>query len=239
MIIIPAIDIKDGAVVRLLQGKFNEATIYSRKPEEVAHKWEAQGAKIIHVVDLDGAKAGKVVNYALFEKIIKAVKIPIQVGGGIRYKEDIQRLMASGVKKVVVGTKAVEDKSFIQDIISRWPDNILVSIDASSGRVAEKGWQAVTTKKTEDLAQEMQEIGVKQLVFTDISRDGTLIGPNIPEIKKLLSMISIPLLVAGGISNLQDILKLKALERDGLTGVIVGKALYEGTLDLIEALKIC
>jgi phosphoribosylformimino-5-aminoimidazole carboxamide ribotide isomerase len=239
MIIIPAIDIKDGAVVRLLQGKFNESTIYSHKPEEVAHKWEAQGAKLIHVVDLDGAKAGKVVNYALFEKIIKAVKIPIQVGGGIRYKEDIQRLMALGAKKVVVGTKAVEDKSFIQDIISRWSDNILVSIDASSGRVAEKGWQAVTTKKTVDLAREMQEIGVKELVFTDISRDGTLMGPNIPEIKKLLSMISIPLLVAGGVSNLQDIIKLKELEKDGFRGVIVGKALYEGTLDLIEALKVC
>lgn len=239
MIIIPAVDIQDGLVVRLTQGKFNEATIYSRKPEEAAKNWESLGAKLIHTVDLDGAKIGEVKNWESIEKVIKSVKIPVQVGGGIRKKEDIERLFEIGAKRVVLGTKAVSDKAFVEEVVSIWPDGILVSIDVSAGKVAEKGWQAVTTKKTEDLVKEMQDVGIKQLVFTDISRDGTLVGPNIAEIQKLLSIISIPLIVAGGISSLEDLKKLKALEADGLAGVIIGKALYEGTIDFKEALKLC
>ena len=190
-------------------------------------------------MDLDGARAGEVTNWEAIEKVIKSVKVAVQVGGGIRKKEDIERLFALGAKRVVIGTKAISDKSFVEEVVSIWQERILVSIDAAAGRVAEKGWQAVTTKKTEDLVKEMQEIGVKQLVFTDISRDGTLTGPNLPEIKKLLSLISIPLIVAGGISSMEDLQKLKELEKDGLSGVIIGKALYEGAIEFDEAIKLC
>lgn len=239
MIIIPAIDIKDGLVVRLTQGKFNEATFYSREPEAVAKKWESAGARLIHVVDLDGAQTGEVKNWEVIEKIIKAISIPIQIGGGIRHKEDIQRLFTMGAKRVVLGTKAVEDKVFIQQIIEKWQENILVSIDTASGKVAEKGWVTVTSKTPEVLAKEMQSIGLKQLVFTDIARDGTLAGPSLERIKKILAVISIPLIVAGGIASITDIQKLLPLEKDGLSGIIIGKALYEGTIDLAEALRLC
>lgn len=239
MIIIPAIDIKDGFVVRLIQGKFNEATIYSRDPESVAKKWEAEGARLVHVVDLDGAQTGEIKNWQVIEKIIKAINIPVQIGGGVRHQEDIERLFTLGAKRVVLGTKAVEDQGFIQQVIAKWQENILISIDTASGKVAEKGWITVISKTPEELAGEMQAVGVKQLVFTDIARDGTLAGPNLEKIKKILSVISIPLIVAGGISSLADIEKLLPLEKDGLSGIIVGKALYEGTIDLAEALRLC
>jgi phosphoribosylformimino-5-aminoimidazole carboxamide ribotide isomerase len=239
MIIIPAIDIKDGLVVRLTQGKFNEATIYSRDPEAVAKKWEAEGARLVHVVDLDGAQAGEIKNWPVIEKIIKAVGIRVQVGGGIRHEEDIQRLFELGAKRVVLGTKAVEDKEFIQRVAARWQENVLISIDTSSGKVAQKGWTSISTKTPEDLDREMQEVGVRQLVFTDIARDGTMAGPNLERIKKILAVISIPLIVAGGISSLGDIKKLLPLRPDGLAGIIVGKALYEGSIDLQEAIKLC
>lgn len=226
-------------MVRLVQGKFKEATIYSRKPEEIARKWQADGAILIHVVDLDGAQSGMIRNWPAIESIVRAVKIRVQIGGGIRSEEDIRRLLEMGVGRVVLGTKAVEDKDFIRKTISRWPENILVSIDVSAGRVAQKGWASVSSQRPEELAKEMQEAGVRQLVFTDISRDGTLAGVNIPKIEKLLEVISVPLIVAGGISSLQDLIKLKALEPKGLKAVIVGKALYEGKLDLKEAIAVC
>jgi len=239
MIIIPAVDIQGGKVVRLTQGKFNEATIYFPNPEEAAQKWETLGAQRIHVVDLDGAKTGEIKNWDSIERVIKSVKIPVQVGGGIRKKEDVEKLLGLGAKYIVIGTKAVSDKVFVQQIVSQWQGQVFVSIDTSHGAVLEKGWLEVTTKKTGDLAKEMQDIGVKQVVFTDISRDGTLAGPNLPEIKRLLSIINIPLIVAGGVSTIDDLRKLKELEKDGLAGVIIGKALYEGKIDFQEALKLC
>ncbi|MFZ5801021.1 MAG: 1-(5-phosphoribosyl)-5-[(5-phosphoribosylamino)methylideneamino]imidazole-4-carboxamide isomerase [Candidatus Omnitrophota bacterium] len=239
MIVIPAVDIQDGKVVRLVQGKFKEATIYSHKPEEVARKWESDGAILLHVVDLDGAQSGAIKNWTAIASIVKAVKIRVQIGGGVRSAEDIRRLLELGVGRVVLGTKAVEDREFIRKAVSLWPENILVSIDVSAGRVAQKGWAAVSSQRPEALAKEMQEIGVRQMVFTDIARDGTLAGVNIPRIEKMLEAISAPLIVAGGIASLQDLIKLKALEPKGLKGVIVGKALYEGKLDLKEAIAVC
>jgi len=239
MIIFPAIDIQNGNVVRLKQGKFDCVTEYGNDPAAVAAHWEELGAEWLHVVDLDGAKTGTLTNWTVIAAILKTVTIPIEVGGGIRSENDISRLIDMGVSRVILGTRAIGQPDFLKKVINRWPDQIAVSIDASNGLVTKLGWTEKTDIKAIDFAKELQGFGLKYLIFTDIARDGMLTGPNFQRLKEILAAVTIPVIASGGVSNLEDIKKLAAFEKKGLMGVITGKALYEGTLDLKEALKLC
>ncbi len=239
MIIIPAIDIKDGKVVRLSQGKFQEVTIYSADPIGVAKKWEATGASWLHVVDLDGAEKGEIKNFDIIAEIAKSVKIPVQMGGGIRSIADIEKLLSAGVGRVILGTKVIEDKSFLKKILDQWSNRVVVSLDCSRGIVAQKGWTSLSTLKATDFAKELEAIGVSCLIYTDIARDGTLKGPNVKSIQEILAAVNIPVIASGGVSALEDIAKLKNLNAYNLMGVIIGKAIYEGRLYLKDAIDLC
>ncbi len=238
MIIIPAVDIKGGKVVRLSQGKFNEITVYSHDPVAEAKRWEMLGAKKLHVVDLDGAEKGEMKNLNIIIQIANAVKIPVEMGGGIRTETDIENLLTHGISQVVMGTKVIEDREFLKRILQKWDDKIIVSIDSSRGKVTQHGWTSVSNLNANDFAKELQGLGVKTLIYTDIARDGTLSGPNIKSIKEILGAVEIPVIASGGIAQIEDIEELKTLETDGLAGVIVGKALYENRFDLADALLI-
>ncbi|MCK5579770.1 MAG: 1-(5-phosphoribosyl)-5-[(5-phosphoribosylamino)methylideneamino]imidazole-4-carboxamide isomerase [Candidatus Omnitrophica bacterium] len=239
MILFPAIDIKSGKVVRLKQGLFNKVTEYSDNPAEVAQKWENQGAQWIHVVDLDGAKSGKVKNLSIIAKVAQSVDIPIQMGGGVRTKEDIRELFAAGVGRVILGTKAVEDREFLKELVAQWPQRIAVSVDCSNGMVTQKGWTQVTEINAIDFVTELEDLGLRCLIYTDIKRDGMLTGPNFEALEELLSSTGVPVIASGGIAKLEDVQKLAELESMGVIGAITGKAIYEGTLDFKEALKVC
>ena len=239
MIIFPAIDIKDGKVVRLLQGRFDDVTKYSDNPVTVAQTWADKGAQWLHIVDLDGAKDEKISNLSVISEIAHNVNIPIEMGGGIRTKEDIINLLNAGVSRVILGTKVVEDCEFLKEILSIWPEQIAVSLDCKNGMVAKKGWTSVTDLKAVDFAKELEQLGLKYLVYTDIKRDGMLTGPDIEGLKSILEAVNIPIIASGGISSIEDIKKLLELKNSGLLGAITGKALYEGTLDLESALKLC
>ena len=239
MIVIPAIDLKDGKVVRLSQGKFNEVTIYSENPVETAKHWQAAGAKLLHVVDLDGAEHGEMKNFSFIEKIMKTVEVPVQVGGGIRTRADIEKLFAAGAARVILGTKVIEDRNFFKEILAQWQDKIVVSLDCSRGIVTQKGWTAVSKLKGTDFAKELQRLGLKQIIYTDVARDGMLMGPNMNAIREILQAVQIPVIASGGVSQLDDIINLKTLSSSGLCGVIVGKALYERRLYLKDAIDIC
>ncbi|MCX5712965.1 MAG: 1-(5-phosphoribosyl)-5-[(5-phosphoribosylamino)methylideneamino]imidazole-4-carboxamide isomerase [Candidatus Omnitrophica bacterium] len=238
MLIIPAIDIIDGCVVRLFQGKFNQKTSYSRDPLKTAKHWARQGAELIHVVDLDGAISGKAKNIALIKKMAAELEIPIEVGGGIRNMATIEELLDSKVKRVVLGTKAIEDPEFLKKAFSKFKNKVMVSADVNAGKLVIKGWQV--SYKRSDLGaflKNIKAIGMKELIFTDTSKDGTLKGPNIKDLKNMLKTTGLKIISSGGISSLEDIYKLKMLEINGLSGVIIGKALYEGKFSLKEALK--
>lgn len=238
MIAIPAIDIRGGKVVRLSQGKFSAETVYSDLPVEMAKKWEAAGAEMIHVVDLDGAMEGKPANLDLVRMIAKAVKPKIELGGGIRDEASIQKALDAGVSKIVIGTKAL-DQGFLETVVRKFGASIVVGIDACEGFVCTKGW-VVTTKETAiDLAKQVESAGVKTINYTDISKDGMLAGPNIDSVVKLLEATRSDVVLAGGISGINDVRRLKALPGRGLKGVIIGKALYEGRIDLKEAIEAC
>jgi phosphoribosylformimino-5-aminoimidazole carboxamide ribotide isomerase len=240
MIVFPAIDIKGGKVVRLAQGKFEYVTQYSEDPVTMAQKWASLGAQWLHVVDLDGAQTGEMKNFSIIAKIVKSVKIPVQVGGGIRKESLIDDLIQSAkVRRIVLGTKAVEDPAFLRNVIAKHHDQIAVSLDCSNGFVTDRGWTAKTTIKATDLVKELQQLGLRCLIYTDIARDGMLSGPNYPGIEEMLAVAHIPLIASGGIASLDDIHKLKALTSKGLIGAITGKAIYEGKLDFKEAVRIC
>jgi len=239
MIVIPAIDIKDSKVVRLHQGKFDEVTEYSEDPVAVAQKWEAEGAQRLHVVDLDGALSGKIQNFNIIAKITKSVKIPVQVGGGIRSKADIDGLFATGVSWAILGTKIVEDTGFLKTVLNAYGEKIIVSLDCSNGIVAQRGWTSVSSLKGTDFARSLEQAGLKCLVYTDIARDGTLKGPNIEGLKEILNTVKIDVIASGGISGIEDIKKLNALKSDQLIGAITGKAIYDGRLNLKEAVSLC
>ncbi len=241
MIIFPAIDIKDGKVVRLIQGRFNEVTEYSDDPVQMARHWEKQGAQWLHVVDLDGAQTGQMKNFDVICEIVKKVEIPIQVGGGIRELKDIENLIFKAkVSRLILGTRAIEDKVFFEKIVPFKATKIAVSLDCSNGMVAQRGWTTVSDKKAVDFAKELEASGLHCLIYTDISRDGMLTGPNIDELKKILDAAKgTDVIASGGVSSLDDIQKLLDLKRDNLIGVIVGKALYEKKFDLKEAIKLC
>jgi len=238
MIIIPAIDLKDGCVVRLFQGKLDEKKVYSKDPIKTAKHWARQGAQLIHIVDLDGASTGTPINLGIVEAIAKEVPVPLEFGGGVRKIETIKRVLDSGISRVVLGTKAAQDSDFLIEAFKKFRNKIIVSIDAKDGKVLIKGWQeSYASLDALVLAKDIKEIGFKEVIYTDVSKDGTLTGPNIKAIKTLIKETKLNVIASGGISCLEDIKKLKTLEKSGVTGIIVGKALYEGKFTLTEALK--
>jgi phosphoribosylformimino-5-aminoimidazole carboxamide ribotide isomerase len=231
MLIYPAIDIKSGKCVRLTQGVKEAETVYFDQPWEVARLFQEQGAKRLHVIDLDGAFEGESRNLPAIEKIIRSVTIPVQTGGGIRSLQRLEQLFGAGVWRCILGTKAMEDSAMLQEALDRYGDKIVVSVDAKDGLVAVEGWTKVGTREAVDFSLELESMGLKTLVYTDISRDGMMQGPNLPAIRKLREAVSLEMIASGGVSCLQDLINLKAA---GVEGAIVGKALYEGAFTLPE-----
>ena len=238
MLIIPAIDIKEGRCVRLTEGQFEDVEIFSDDPVAVAVKWANKGAMMLHVVDLDGARYGKLTNISLLEQIIKKVNIPVQTGGGIRNYRDVKNLINLGASRVILGTILWKDKSLAKRLFEDFSEKIIAGIDAREGHIAVEGWQNITSVDALDFAKEMERLGARRIIYTDIKRDGTLIGPNISNIEEIVKNVNIPLICSGGITSLGDIEKLKRLEDLGLEGIIIGKALYKGRIILEEALKV-
>ena len=238
MKVIPAIDIRGGKVVRLLQGDYAKETVYSDLPVDIAKKWESCGAKIIHIVDLDGALEGKLKNIETVRQIADEVEADIELGGGIRDEATIENVLAAGVDRVVLGTSAL-DEGFVKRMGWRFGEKIIVGIDAKDGIVRTKGWIQKTNFLAVDFVKRLEDTGIGGIIYTDISRDGMLEGPNIAELEAMLKATSIGIVASGGVSTLEDITELKALESRGLVGVIIGKALYEGKIDLTEAIQLC
>jgi len=238
MLIIPAIDLRNGKVVRLLQGKFDQEKVYSSDPVKVANHWVRQGAKFLHIVDLDGASSGAPKNLVVLKKILSEVDIPLEFGGGVRSIEVISELLSLGVQRVVLGTRAVNDAQFLKKTWKKFGEKIIVSIDAKGAKVFTQGWNKTASKTILDFAQELKEVGFKQLIYTDITKDGALVGPNILGIKELMRRSGLNVIASGGVASLKDLLKLKKLQKNGLSGVIIGKALYEGKFTLAEALRL-
>lgn len=236
MIVIPAIDLKNGKCVRLLQGKKDKVTIYSDNPSKTALKWESYGAKLLHIVDLDGAFTGIQKNLDAIIAIRRSVRIPIQVGGGIRRIGNVINLLSAGIERIILGTAAIEDTEFLTECCRKYPGRILVGIDAKDGMVAIKGWEEVTSVRAKDLARRLELLGVTGIIYTDINRDGMLIGPNIEATREMVQSIAIPVIASGGVASIEDIKKL--LEIKNLWGVITGKALYSNTLSLKEAIQL-
>jgi len=238
MIIIPAVDIKQGKCVRLLQGRMEDTTLYSDNPVSMAKKWEVCGAELIHVIDLDGAFAKQVKNFQTIQDILSNIKVPIQVGGGIRDLKTIEMYVEAGVSKVIIGSVALYDPELVKEACKNFQGQIVVGIDARNGMVAVEGWSKTSKTRAVDLAKEFESCGVAAINFTDIHRDGMQTGPNIEETAALAEAVSIPIVASGGVSTIEDIKNLLRVENKGVTGVITGRALYEGTLDLKEAIRI-
>ena len=237
MDVIPAIDLLEGRCVRLYQGDYARSQVYNDNPTEVARQWVEQGATRLHVVDLDGAKAGKPVNTKAIEAIVQAVPVPVQVGGGLRDRDGVAQMINIGVQQVILGTAAVEDHPLVEQLCEEFPGKIVVGIDARNGWVATHGWLETSEVAATELAQQMAELGVATIIYTDIHRDGTLIGPNLDALRELAGSISIPVIASGGVSSITDLLSLLALEPLGVRSVIVGRALYTGDVSLKEAVQ--
>ena len=232
----PAIDIKDGQCVRLRQGAFKDITIYSDAPEKVAAHWQEKGASFLHLVDLDGALAGYSVNEEVIRRIADTVSIPIEIGGGIRSKEAVERMLDLGVRRVIIGTKAAEHPEFLRDMVRTFGEEAIVAgVDAKDGMVAVEGWEKVSSLTASDLCLTMKEYGVRHIVYTDISRDGMLSGPNVEATRKLTEETGLDIIASGGVSCMED---LKCLHEAGIRGAIIGKALYENRIDLAEAVRL-
>jgi phosphoribosylformimino-5-aminoimidazole carboxamide ribotide isomerase len=238
MLMIPAVDLKNGRCVRLRQGRMDAETVYSDDPVAMAQRWADQGAAWLHVVDLDGAVEGEPRNLPVIEQIVKAVPIPVQVGGGIRTIERIERYLRLGVARVIIGTLAIEQPMVAADICRRFPGRIAVSLDTRDGMVALKGWQESAALDYLSVARQIEAWHPAVLIFTAIQRDGTLEGPDVPRLKELLTAVSMPVIVAGGIGDLEHLQSLVPLVAAGLDGVIIGKALYDGSVTLHQALAI-
>jgi phosphoribosylformimino-5-aminoimidazole carboxamide ribotide isomerase len=237
MLVIPAIDLKGGRCVRLRQGRMEEETIYSAEPAKVAQQWKAAGAEWIHVVDLDGAVAGTPVNIEAIKAIRDAVAIPLQLGGGIRDLAAVEKWLSQGIDRVILGTVATEDPFVVKEACRRYPGRIAVGIDSRAGEVMVQGWRARASRPAIALAKEMEGYGVAAIILTDISRDGVGGGVNLAQAKEVAQAIKTPLIVSGGVATLADIMAVKELAPYGVVGVITGRALYEGTLDLAEAIR--
>ncbi len=239
LLIIPAIDIKDGKCVRLRQGRMNDATIFSDDPVAMAKRWVDAGARRLHIVDLNGAHAGKPVNAVAIQAIRSTFPdVPVQVGGGIRDEDTIQAYIEMGVQFVILGTKAVNAPHFVSDVCAEFPGHIIVGLDAKDGKVAIDGWSKLSGHDVVDLAKKYQDDGVEAIVYTDIGRDGMMSGVNIEATVKLAEAITIPVIASGGITNLEDIRRLCEVGESGIVGAITGRAIYEGTLDFAAAQKL-
>ncbi len=233
MLIIPAIDIKDGKCVRLRQGRMDDVTVFSDDPVAMAKRWVEAGARRLHVVDLDGATSGKPVNAAVVGRIVEAFpQLPVQVGGGIRDEESAEAYLNAGVQWVIIGTKAASAPHFVSDLCAAWPKHIIVGLDAKDGKVAIDGWSKLSNHDVVDLAQHFERDGVEAIIYTDIGRDGMMQGVNLESTRALARAITIPVIASGGVSTLEDIRQLCAAAEDGIAGAIIGRALYEGGLEL-------
>lgn len=231
----PAIDLKNGQCVRLQQGLFDNVNVYSDSPAQMALHWESQGAHFLHLVDLDGALEGRWANREAVCAITQAVKIPVQLGGGVRSLSDIEERLDAGVYRVILGTKAVEEPSFVEEAIQKFGrEHIVVGIDAKNGLVATRGWETVSTVTALELCRTMEGLGAATVVYTDISRDGMLTGPNVEMTKKLSDAVTMDIIASGGVSGMRD---LEEIEAAGIHGAIIGKALYEKKIDLAEAVR--
>lgn len=238
MEVIPAIDLLGGHCVRLYQGDYQQSEIFNEDPVIVAKQWMDQGATRLHLVDLDGAKAGEQLNLKAIEAIVKAISpIPVQVGGGLRSYAAVSNLLGLGVQRAILGTVAVENPDLVGQLCEEFPGQIAVGIDARNGKVATRGWLETSEIMATDLAKRMEELGVATIIYTDIHRDGTLKGPNIPALREMAEQIDIPIVASGGVSSLTDLLSLLALEPMGVNSVIVGRALYTGDVSLKEAIQ--
>ena len=241
MLVIPAIDLKDGHCVRLQQGNMNAATVFSEDPVEMAKHWHEQGATRLHLVDLNGAFAGKPVNERAIKAIVEAIgsEVRLQLGGGIRDLDTIERYLDDGISWVIIGTAAVKNPGFLHDACNACPGQVIVGLDARDGKVATDGWSKMTKHDVIDLAQKFEGYGVEAIVYTDIGRDGMLSGVNVEATLNLARALTIPVIASGGIHTLDDIIKLKPLESEGIMGAIAGRSLYEGTLDFKAAVAAC
>lgn len=239
MLLIPAIDLKDGKCVRLRQGRMEDETIFANDPLEMAQKWVDAGARRLHLVDLNGAFAGKPVNADAIHRIAEAFPdVPIQVGGGIRDEDTVQAYLDAGVQYVIIGTKAVSAPHFVNDLCLEFPGHIIVGLDAKEGKVAIDGWSKLSHHSVVDMAQRFEVDGVEAIVFTDIGRDGMMKGVNLDSTVELANAISIPVIASGGVSTMDDLKAIAAKEGEGIMGTIIGRALYEGSIDLAEAQKL-
>ena len=238
MIIIPAVDIKKGRCVRLFQGRMDKETVFSDDPAAMAKRWEDEGAEIIHVIDLDGAIKKSPQNLNSISNIIDSVNAHIQVGGGIRDKKTVGLLLDVGAERVIIGTEAIKNPNFVKEACKAFPGRIIVGIDARDGFVAIEGWTKTTKTKAVDLAKQFEDCGVAVINFTDIHRDGMQTGPNIDETRRLAEAVSIPVVASGGVSTIEDIKNLLPLKEVGVVGIITGRALYSGSLNLKEAIEI-
>lgn len=234
MIIYPAIDMKDKQCVRLTQGSYDDMIIYESDPVKVAKNWEEKGAKILHLVDLDGARNGIRTNQPVVEEILKNISIPVQLGGGIRDSEGVETFLKLGVSSVIIGTAALKDKEWTKKMLEKYKDKIIISIDAYKGMIATDGWESISNIKALDLINELEDFGLKRIVYTDIEKDGMLSGPNFSMYKELKSNSKVEIIASGGITTMDDIKKLKILE---VYGAIIGKAIYNGNLRLEEVLN--
>ncbi len=237
MLLIPAIDLKDGHCVRLKQGDLNDATIFSEDPAAMAKHWVAQGARRLHLVDLNGAVAGRPKNESVIKAIVEAVggSIPVQLGGGIRDLDTIERYLDDGIAYIIIGTAAVKNPGFLHDACGAFPGQIIVGLDAREGKVATDGWSKLTGHEVIDLAKKFEGYGVEAIIYTDIGRDGMLTGINIDATLKLAKAVSVPVIASGGLSSIADVEALCAIEEEGIEGVICGRAIYSGDLDFKAA----
>jgi phosphoribosylformimino-5-aminoimidazole carboxamide ribotide isomerase len=238
VIIIPAIDLKDGRCVRLAQGDFKRVTVYSEDPVEIAKKWQENGAERIHVVDLDGSLAGSPQNNDVIQKIVEEIDVPIQVGGGIREIKTIETYIGIGVHWVILGTIALRNMRFVREACDAYSGRIILGIDANDGKVAVQGWTEQTSESAIDIARRYEGYGLAAIVYTDIKRDGMETGVNIEATRNLAQLVKIPVIASGGVSSMQDIERLREVEKYGISGVIIGKALYSGAISLKEAIKL-
>lgn len=239
MLLIPAIDIKNGQCVRLRQGRMDDFTVFSDDPVEVALRWVEQGARRLHIVDLDGAVAGEPVNAEVIRRILLAhPELPVQVGGGIRDEETVEAYLETGARFVIIGTKAVNEPHFISDLCAEFPGRVIVGLDARDGKIATEGWSKLSRHDVVDMARHFENDGVEAIIYTDIQRDGMLSGVNAEATARLAEAVNIPVIASGGVTDVDDIRRLCDVSESGIYGVVLGRSLYEGTLDLGEAQKL-
>ena len=238
MIIYPAIDIRGGRCVRLTEGRFDAETVFADDPAEMALKWAGLGAEFLHLVDLDGALAGEGKNVPVIQRILKSVSIPVQLGGGIRNLETIEKLLSLGVTRLILGSAAVKNPQLVEEACKKYPGHIAVGIDAKNGDVAIEGWGKGSGVAATELAKQMAAYGVETIIYTDISRDGMLSGVNVEATAALARACGVPIIASGGVASLEDIRRVKAVESDGVQGCIIGKAIYTGAVDLKAALAL-